>query len=151
MAESAKGANIGNAENLSNSPPLISPIEENNPQRPVTPTEIIELPEIVSPITAVDANGREFTVPRALLQDMVVASRPPLPKTLSHIIVADSGFGGVQMVVEGAKHGIGIIAHIKNSTARFPKEELEKQMAPHPSGCWLVLKTVIDNITILAI
>jgi hypothetical protein len=38
--------------------------------------------------------------------------------------IFDSGWGGVQMVVELAKQGIAVIVHIKNNFAVYPVTEL---------------------------
>jgi hypothetical protein len=66
-----------------------------------TPPVMQDLSAIESPITAVDKNGNSFTISRFAMENMIVASRTARRCQFLHVLVANSGFGGLQIVVEG--------------------------------------------------
>jgi hypothetical protein len=58
--------------------------------------------------------------------------------------IFDSGWGGVQMVVELAKQGIAAIVHIKNNFAGYPVTELGDKLRNCPVlPCALTLKSFV--------
>jgi len=65
--------------------------------------------------------------------------------------IFDSGWGGVNMVVELAKQGVAVIVHIKNSFAGYSNDELEQKLRGMPGGSFLEMRCVVDSITLIAL
>jgi len=74
---------------------------------------------------------------------------PDCPYT--HLLIFDSGWGGVEMVVALAKKGYACIVHLKGAHALFPLAHLEENLRGFPGGSHLEMKAIVDGVTLMAI
>jgi hypothetical protein len=96
-------------------------------------------------------DGRTVHIPSDQIDRLTVATASDPKATYKVVAICDPGFGGVEMVVEGAKRGICFIVHIKTNNALFPQAELESKLQGHPAGSALIMETTVDGVEILAI
>ena len=85
----------------------------------MTPVEMLELPSMIHPIKKNDENGLEFTFPRSILQNLIIASRKSSLRQCSHIYVADFGCSDVQMVIEEEIEVLPFFVHLTNQLFCF--------------------------------
>jgi hypothetical protein len=102
-------------------------------------------------ITTTLPDGRVLRIPEDEIERMTIATATNPNAAFKVVAICDPGFGGVEMVVEGAKRGICFISHIKINNALFPQSELESQLQGHPAGSSLIMETIIEGVTVLAI
>ena len=74
---------------------------------------------------------------------------PACPYT--HLLIFDSGWGGIDMVVALAKIGYAAIVHIKGAHALFPIAQLEENLRGFPGGSHLEMKAEVDGVTLIAV
>lgn len=92
-------------------------------------------------------DGQRVCVPSHVLRAAVPADKP---KT-GQLFILDAGWGGVDMAVKLSKQGFSAIIHIKNSSAGFPKDDLEEKLRGMPAGSHLELRSTVDDVNLVAI
>ena len=86
-------------------------------------------------------DGVEVRISRRALEERTSpsssSSSSSTNRRYGQLWIFDSGWGGVQMVVELAKQGIAAIVHIKNNFAGYPVTELGDKLRNCPGGSHL--------------
>ena len=86
-------------------------------------------------------DGAEVRISRRALEERTSpsssSSSSSTNRRYGQLWIFDSGWGGVQMVVELAKQGIAAIVHIKNNFAGYPVTELGDKLRNCPGGSHL--------------
>jgi hypothetical protein len=65
---------------------------------------------------------------------------------LTNLVIADSGFGCVKLIVAGAKVGLAYICSIKQAHANFSKDYIKEHFkdAPSPPPALIILKALLN-------
>ena len=97
-------------------------------------------------------DGRRISMSQRQVEEATIATRAEgSTSPYSHILLFDSGFGGLDMCVALAKQGLASIVHIKSAHALFPKVALDDALRGAPGGSHLEMETIIDGIKFIAI
>jgi hypothetical protein len=116
-------------------------------RRGLLPTSI-EVP--LSPgVTVTTPDGVKVVIPTRVI-NAAAAAAPAPGEPVDELWIFDSGWGGVNMVVELYKQRIAAIVHIKNSFAGFPIKELEDALRGMPGGSTLEMRTTVDGVDLIA-
>ena len=100
-------------------------------------------------VTFTAADGRRISIPSRVAAGLGPA--PVLGAPFKDLFIFDSGWGGLNMVIELAKQQTATLVHIKNSFAGYPMAELDQHLRGMPGGSFLEMRATVDGIRVIAL
>lgn len=137
--------------------PMPSPGPTGAPAAAESPPQRAEgagqpLPPLSPRVEVTTLDGRRISLSKRQVEQATIAtSAEGSSNPYSHVLLFDSGFGGLDMCVALAKKGLAAIVHIKSAHALFPKAALDDRLRGAPGGSHLECDTTIDGIKFIAV